>query len=54
MKSITLVVLCCSFLTACGADGEPTAPRVTGETSVSLNSNSGMSTSTSVGIQFGG
>ncbi|RPE66245.1 hypothetical protein EDD53_1945 [Pacificibacter maritimus] len=54
MKTIILTVLSCGFLAACGADGDPKPPRVSGETAVSLNSNSGMSTSTSIGIHFGG
>jgi hypothetical protein len=41
------------ILSGCGADGEPVAPTVSGKTSVSVNSNSGLSTKTSVGIHFG-
>ena len=40
-------------LSGCGADGEPVAPEVSGSTAVSVNSNSGLSTKTSIGITFG-
>lgn len=40
-------------LVSCGADGPPTPPTVSGNTSVSMNSNRGVSTSATVGIHFG-
>ncbi|MEM5476382.1 hypothetical protein [Pacificibacter sp. AS14] len=43
----------CGLIASCGADGTPTPPKVTGGTTVSVNSNSGVSTSTSIGLVFG-
>jgi hypothetical protein len=43
----------CGLIASCGANGTPTPPTVTGGTTVSMNSNSGLSTSTSIGLHFG-
>ncbi|MBU2937873.1 MULTISPECIES: argininosuccinate lyase [Pacificibacter] len=51
-RLFTALAFCC-LIASCGADGAPTPPKVTGGTTVSMNSNSGVSTSTSIGLVFG-
>ena len=41
-------------LGACGVDGEPTPPEVTGKTTVGVNSDSGVFNSTQITLLFGG
>ncbi|MFT7046677.1 MAG: hypothetical protein ACJAYH_001954 [Celeribacter sp.] len=53
MTRLVAALAFCVFITSCGADGEPTPPTVSGGTSVSVNSNSGVSTSTTIGLHFG-
>lgn len=40
------------LLTACGVDGEPIPPKVSGEQVIGINSNSGPFTKTNVGISW--
>ncbi|SFA90456.1 hypothetical protein SAMN05421688_1628 [Poseidonocella pacifica] len=51
MRSISLLFILA--LAACGADGEPTPPRVTGDTTIGVNSKNGGFTRTSIGVEFG-
>lgn len=54
MKWIVTACIAALILASCGADGEPTAPTVTGQTSIGYNSINGTYTSTSIGIEIGG
>lgn len=53
MIRLFIALAFCGFVASCGADGAPIPPTVSGGTKVSLNSNSGVSTSTSIGLHFG-
>ena len=50
MKS-TVAVLGLALLAGCGADGEPTPPEVRANTTVGVNSQSGVYSRTSIGIE---
>ena len=52
MKRLAIVLLGCGLLAACGVDGDPVKPEVSGSTSFGVNSKSGVSTSTTIGIHF--
>jgi hypothetical protein len=53
MIRISALLLALTALIACGADGEPTPPTVSGKTSVSMNSQGGLSSKASIAIQLG-
>lgn len=53
MIRLTASLLVAATLAACGVAGSPTAPKsptVSGRTSIGMNSNYGMTTSTEIGI----
>lgn len=54
MVTRIFAILALGTLAACGVDGEPVPPTVTGSTTIGVNSNSGPFTKTSIGIEFGG
>ena len=54
MKLIVTACIATLILASCGADGEPTAPTVTGQTSIGYNSATGAFNETSIGFEFGG
>lgn len=53
MTRIPAALALVALLAACGADGEPVQPRLTGKTSIGVNSNSGVYSRNSVGIEIG-
>lgn len=48
-----IAVFMVTGLAACGVDGEPTPPKVTGSTTVGFNTSSGAFSSTEIGVHFG-
>lgn len=53
MTRILTALMFCGLVASCGADGEPTKPTVSANSTVSINSKSGLGTSTAIGIHFG-
>lgn len=53
MKKLALILVVAA-VSACGVDGEPTPPEVTGKTTVGVNSDSGLFNSTQITLLFGG
>ncbi|MBV1867025.1 MAG: hypothetical protein KUG69_03830 [Marinosulfonomonas sp.] len=53
MKRLTLICCLLPFLAACGADGEPTAPVLSGEVSLGYSSKSGVVSGTDLGLCLG-
>ncbi len=54
MKLIVTACFAALVLASCGADGEPTAPKVTTQTTIGYNSVTGLFNNTSIAIEVGG
>lgn len=52
MRSLVVMLFAFGVLSACGADGEPTAPVVSGKQTIGVSTNSGVFTKTEIGITF--
>lgn len=52
MIRIAVALMSLSLLAACGADGAPRKPVVSGKQTIGVNSNSGVFTNTQIGITF--
>lgn len=52
MKLILVISVTAFTLAACGVDGEPTVPKVTGKTTIGINSKTGVYNKTSLGVEF--
>lgn len=53
MSKVLTFGLLAILLAACGVDGEPTPPTITGETKFGVNSNRGAFTTTDVALEIG-
>ena len=53
MKRLKLAVSLLPFLAACGADGEPVPPRLSGEVSIGYSSQNGVVSGADVGLCLG-
>ncbi|WP_439103416.1 hypothetical protein [Celeribacter marinus] len=52
MIRIATVLMALTTLAACGANGEPTKPVISGKQTIGVNSNMGAYSSTQIGITF--
>jgi len=52
MKLVIVISIAAFTLAACGVDGEPNAPKVTGKTTIGINSKTGVYNNTSLGVEF--
>lgn len=53
MKHLTAVLFSLALLAACGADGDPVPPSLSGEVSIGYSSQKGMVSGADVGICLG-